>query len=140
MSIRRPKRNPKRRGATSVEFALCLPILLAFVFGTIEFARATQLRQSIRLAAFEGARAGINLDASTADVTTAVNRVMSAVNIANFTTTMTPSTLSYTSSSISVTVTLTPTQNAWFKWFMTSSNTMTATVTLLREVNAVSAP
>ena len=136
----RPKRNAKRRGATSVEFALCLPILLAFVFGIIEFSRATQLRQSVRLAAFEGARAGINLDATTADVTTAVNRVMSAVNISHFTTTTNPSALSYTSSSVSVTVSLDPTQNAWFTWFMRSTNTIAATVTLLREVDAVSVP
>lgn len=134
------KRRAKRRGATCVEFAVCLPILLAFVFGIIEFSRATQLQQSARLAAFEGARAGINLDATTSDVTTAVNRVMSAMGISNYTTTINPATLSYTSSSVGVTVSMDPTQNAWFTWYITSSNTITASITLNREVDAVSNP
>lgn len=134
------RRPTKRRGATSVEFALCMPILLAFVFGTLEFSRASQLTQSVRLAAFEGARAGINLDATTTDVTTAVNRVMSAVNISSYTTTINPSSLSYTSPSVSVTVTLNSSQNAWFTWFISSTHTTTGTVTLLREVDAVSVP
>ena len=104
--------------ATAVEFAVCLPVLLAFVFGILEFSRATQLQQSTRLAAFEGARAGITLDAASSDVTTAVNRVMSAVSISNFSTTVSPSPLTYTSPTVTVTVNLDPTQNAWFTWFV----------------------
>ena len=129
-----------RRGATAVEFALCLPVLLAFVFGILEFSRATQLQQTARLAAFEGARAGIALDASTSDVTAAVSRVMSALRISSYTTTIAPNPLTYTSSSISVTVSLDPTKNAWLTWFIKSSNTITANVTLMREVDAISVP
>lgn len=139
MTIQR-KRTAKRRGATSVEFALCLPVLLTFVFGILEFSRITQLQQSARLAAFEGARAGISLDATTSDITTAVNRVMSAVSIANYTTTMTPNPLTYSSTSITVTVSLDASQNAWVTWFVKTSRTITATVTLQREVGAVSVP
>ncbi len=135
-----PSHRQHRRGATTVEFAYCLPILLAFVFGTLEFSRATQLQQSARLAAFEGARAGISLNAQTSDVQTAVSRVMSAISIANYTTTITPNPLTYSSTSISVTVSLDPSQNAWFTWFITSGHTITANVTLLREVNSVSSP
>ena len=134
------KRIGDRRGATSVEFALCLPILLAFVFGILEFSRVTQLQQSARLAAFEGARAGISLNAATTDVQTAVDRVMSAVSIGHYSTTITPNPLTYTSSSVKVSVSLDPTQNAWFTWFVKSSNTVKADVTLLREVGAVSVP
>lgn len=136
----RPHQNHSRCGAAAVEFACCLPVLLAFIFGILEFSRATQLQQSARLAAFEGARAGISLDAQTSDVTTAVNRVMSAVSIPHYTTTITPNPLTYNASSISVTVSMDPTQNAWFTWFLTSSNTISANVTLLREVDSVSAP
>ena len=132
--------NHSRSGAAAVEFACCLPVLLAFIFGILEFSRGTQLLQSARLAAFEGARAGISLDAQTSDVTTAVNRVMSAVSISHYTTTITPNPLTYTATSISVTVSMDPTQNAWFTWFLKSSNTVTANVTLMREVNSVSAP
>ena len=140
MTTQRRKRIGDRRGTTSVEFALCLPVLLAFVFGIFEFSRVTQLKQSTRLAAFEGARAGISINAATTDVQAAVNRVMSAVSISNFTTTITPNPLTYTSASISVTVSLDPTQNAWFTWFVHSNNTITVNVILLREVQAVSVP
>lgn len=130
----------RRRGAATVEFALCLPVLLAFVFGILEFSRVTQLQQSVRLAAFEGARAGIQLDGKTSDVTTAVNRVMSSIGASTYSTTITPNPLTYSSSSITVTVSLDPTKNAWLTWFVKSSNTVSATVTLLREVDAISVP
>lgn len=136
--IRTRKRN--RKGAATVEFALCLPILLTFIFGILEFSRVTQLQQSARLAAFEGARAGISLNATNSDVTTAVNKVMSAMSISNFTTTITPTTLSYSSPSVSVSVSLNPTQNAWFTRFVGSASTINANVTLQREVNGISVP
>lgn len=137
----RPKKiRQRRRGATTVEFALCLPILLAFVFGILEFSRVTQLQQSVRLATFEGARAGITLNATTSDVQSAVDHVMSALSIANYQTTITPNPLAYSSTSITVKVSLDPTQNAWITWFTKNTNTIDATVTLLREVQAVSVP
>lgn len=136
--IRTRKRN--RKGAATVEFALCLPILLTFIFGILEFSRVTQLQQSARLAAFEGARAGISLDATTSDVTTAVNKVMSAMSISNFTTTITPNPVTYSSPSISVSVALKPTQNAWFTTYVGSGSTINANVTLQREVNGISVP
>ena len=139
MSIQR-KKPADRRGATTVEFALCLPVLLAVLFGILEFSRVTQLQQSVRLAAFEGARAGISLNAQTSDVQTAVSRVMNAVMISNYTTTINPNPLSYTSASVSVTVSLDPTKNAWFTWFVTKGTSIKSTVTLLREVQAVSVP
>lgn len=140
MIVQRKRRSKKRRGATSVEFALCLPVLLTFVFGILEFSRVTQLQQSARLAAFEGARAGITLNAKNSDVTTAVNKVMSAISIANYTTTITPTTLSYTTATVTVSVAIPPSQNAWIAKFVPSSQTIVATITLAREVQSVSVP
>ena len=137
---RQYKRKSDRWGATTVEFALCLPILFSLLFGILEFSRVTQLQQSTRLAAFEGARAGISLNATTSDVQTAVNRVMAAVVISNYTTTVTPSPLTYTSSSVCVSVSLAPNNNAWFTCFVSSGKSISASVTLLREVQAVSVP
>lgn len=137
---KRGSKTASRRGATTVEFAICLPILFSVLFGLLEFARVTQLQQAARLAAFEGARAGISLNASTTDVKTAVNKVMSAVSISSFTTTITPETLAYTSPTVSVTVASSPNANAWFKWYVSDSSVITANVTLSREVQAVSVP
>jgi Flp pilus assembly protein TadG len=44
------------RGAAAVEFALVLPVILLILFGTIEFGRAWNVRQTLTDAAREGAR------------------------------------------------------------------------------------
>jgi Flp pilus assembly protein TadG len=137
---KRPNRCTDRRGATTVELAFCLPVLFSVVLGLMEFSRVTQLQQTARLAAFEGARAGIALDADTSDVQDAVNGVFSAVSISNFTTTVTPATLNYSSPTVSVSVSVSPTANAWLTMFVSSSSNITANVTLVREVQSVSAP
>lgn len=135
-----PKKLQNRRGSTAVEFAICLPILLALVFGLFEFSRMTQLQHTARLAAFEGARAGITLNGSATDVKNAVNHVMTGVGVSTFTTTVTPATLGYTSPTVSVNVSVPAKANAWFSWFVPNSTTISATITLTREVQAVSAP
>jgi len=48
-----------QKGATAVEFAIVLSLLLALIFGIIEFGLAIFNRQVITNAAREGARAGI---------------------------------------------------------------------------------
>ena len=129
-----------RRGATVVEFSICFPVLLAFVFGTIEFSRVLQLQQTIRLAAFEGARAGVPLDSTTADVQNRTQDILAAVRVATATTTITPNPLAYTSPTVTVTVSTDPAQNAWLIWFVTAGHPLTSTITLQREVLAVSVP
>ena len=129
-----------RRGATVVEFSICFPILLAFVFGTIEFSRVLQLQHTIRLAAFEGARAGIPLDSTTADVQNRTQGILQAVRIPNAQTTITPNPLAYASPTVTVTVSADPAQNAWLIWFVTAGHPLTSTITLQREVLAVSVP
>jgi Flp pilus assembly protein TadG len=54
---RRPTRNgPRDRGATAVEFALLLPVLLLLIFGLIDFGRALNAQITLTQAAREGAR------------------------------------------------------------------------------------
>jgi Flp pilus assembly protein TadG len=47
---------PGDRGATAVEFALLLPLLLLMVFGLIDFGRALNAQLTLTQAAREGAR------------------------------------------------------------------------------------
>ncbi|MPV90351.1 pilus assembly protein [Georgenia ruanii] len=44
------------RGASAVEFALILPILILLTFGMVEFGRAYQVQTTLSAAAREGAR------------------------------------------------------------------------------------
>lgn len=131
---------PDRRGAAMVELAFCLPILFAVVFAIMEFSRNLQLQQTVREAAFEGARAGITLNASTADVNDAATAITNVAGIQNPTITVNPSQLTYTSPTVSVTVSTTPASNGWFLWFFNSGSAISATITLSREVQAVSVP
>ena len=47
------------RGASAVEFALVLPVLMLILFGTIEFGMVMYSREVLTNASREGARAGI---------------------------------------------------------------------------------
>jgi Flp pilus assembly protein TadG len=61
------RRKQLRRGATTVEMALVLPICLMFMFGLFDFCRLLMVRQVVDNAAREGARFAT---VSTATVTT----------------------------------------------------------------------
>jgi len=50
------KRTIGERGAAAVEFALLVPILLALVFGIVEFGRAYHIQSTLSGAAREGVR------------------------------------------------------------------------------------
>lgn len=130
----------KRLGATAVEFAVCLPVALILVFGIIEFSRVMQIQHTIRLAAFEGARAGVTLDSSTSDITTRSQSILNAINLKSSQITVTPNPLTYTSPTVMVTVTADPAKNAWMTWFVTAGNPISSSITLNREVQAISVP
>ncbi|WP_372723007.1 TadE family protein [Novipirellula sp.] len=65
-------RRRKRRGVASVEFAVCLPVLLVLTLGTIDLCSMLFLRESITLAAYEGARRGVGRGYTNSDATTRV--------------------------------------------------------------------
>lgn len=137
MKRRRPQRS-QRRGHSTVEFAVCAPVFFAVLMGLIEFGRMLQIQHTVREAALEGARAGINLDASTSDVTTAATTITGIVGIVNPTVTITPSTLAWSSQTITVTVSANAGQNGWLLWFFTGGQNISATISMDREVQAVS--
>jgi len=84
------RRRPRRLGASILEMALTLAILLNLTFGTIEFGYFFFVKNTVQGAAREGARAAIPPGAANTDVTTAVNGALTAagLNTANFTTTV----------------------------------------------------
>jgi len=57
-----------RRGAAVIEFAVCLPILVLLVFGSIEATSLIFLKQSLQTAAYEGVRQAVKQGALTAEV------------------------------------------------------------------------
>jgi Flp pilus assembly protein TadG len=136
---RQPRRlRQARLGAHIVEMALVLPILIMVVFGIIEFARANQIRQAVKQAAYEGARVGITMDASVANVQTQANSVLSSVGITGSTVTVSPNPLTSTTAFVTVTVSASATANGWFMKYFTPGQAITAAVTLESENSGIS--
>ncbi|MEM0925423.1 MAG: TadE/TadG family type IV pilus assembly protein [Planctomycetota bacterium] len=70
-----------RRGAATVEFAICLPALIALTIGTIDLCSMLFLKESITLAAYEGARRGVGRDRTNDDVIARVQEFLDERNI-----------------------------------------------------------
>ena len=62
--MRLSRRNRQDAGATLVEFAIVLPLLLLLLFGLVEFARIVSEFTTVRTAAREGARFATTVDAA----------------------------------------------------------------------------
>jgi Flp pilus assembly protein TadG len=75
------RRRSQRRGAATVEFAICLPALIALTIGTIDLCSMMFLKESIKLAAYEGARRGVARGQTNADVVARVQEFLEERNI-----------------------------------------------------------
>lgn len=73
-----------------MEFAVCLPILLVLIIGTIEACTMVYLKQSLSIAAYEGIRAAVQPNASSVEVTAACDRILNSRNVQSATVTITP--------------------------------------------------
>ncbi|MGI9517020.1 MAG: TadE/TadG family type IV pilus assembly protein [Pirellulaceae bacterium] len=56
-------RYSKRDGGAATEAAICLPIILLIISATVELSTAIYLKESLTIAAYEGARIAISRDA-----------------------------------------------------------------------------
>jgi Flp pilus assembly protein TadG len=66
-----------------VEFAIVLPVFLTLVLGIIELGRGLMVCHLLTNAARQGCRVGVLQNQSTAAITTAVNRSLTAMGITN---------------------------------------------------------
>jgi Flp pilus assembly protein TadG len=66
----------KRRGVAATEFAVCLPIIVLLVIGTIEACSMIFLKQSLAIAAYEGARTAIIPGATKTQVENACQQIL----------------------------------------------------------------
>lgn len=108
-----PKSKSDRRGATTVELAIVLPVLLMIVFGAIEFSRLNMLKHLASVAAYEGARHGIVPGATAEEVEAKVNAILSAGDVASATITTTPDTITDETMSVRVHVSVPVAGNLW---------------------------
>ncbi len=102
-------RRQKDSGIVAVETALILPVLLLLTFGLIEYGWLFLKSQEITNAARRGARVAVRADATSSDVISAVNNVMTASDLGDsgYQVTITPSVISTTSPGDVITVQIT---------------------------------
>ena len=81
----RKRSKTRTRGAAIVELAVCLPVMVLMVFGTVEVASSIFLKQTLTSAAHEGALTGMRQNAVESDVLDRVNLILSARNISGCT-------------------------------------------------------
>jgi Flp pilus assembly protein TadG len=70
--------------------AVCLPVIVLLVLGTVEACSMVFLKQSLSVAAYEGARAAIAKGATTAQVRAACDQVLADRNVQGGVVTITP--------------------------------------------------
>lgn len=65
----------RRRGVAAAELAVCLPVVVLLVLATIEACSMVFLKQSLSVAAYEGARTAIADGTTAADVRTTCDQI-----------------------------------------------------------------
>lgn len=73
-----------------IEFAVCLPVLMLLILGSIEATSAIFVRQALTTSAYEGIREAIRLSGSTASANTRAQNVLTARGIKSSTITFSP--------------------------------------------------
>lgn len=82
-----------RRGVAAAEFAVCLPVIVLIVLATIEACTMVFLKQSLSIAAYEGARAALSQNATNADVQRVAQQVLTERGVSGGTVTIDPADL-----------------------------------------------
>jgi Flp pilus assembly protein TadG len=123
----------QRRGATLVEFAICLPVLLVMVLGSVELCRLNMLRHGATQAAYEAARRGMVPGATAAQVRTTASDLLNALMVSGYTVDISPSTISQTTPQVTVTITVPLAQNSWVAPYFCTASTMVRSFTIVRE-------
>ena len=124
-----------RTGATAVEFAIAISILITIVFASIEFVRLNMLKHSIEHASYLAARKGIIVGAKTNDVKDAARDHLALLNVSGETVTVNPNSIKDDTQIVEVIVDVPTSGNTWISpvYF---SGTITGRTRMLAEREA----
>ncbi len=129
------RRSVKRRfGAATVEFAICAPVFFFLIFGGIELARTNMIIHSVESAALQGCRRGIIPGATAAQCRQAAQDVLNIAGLRESTITITPSTITESTATVSVTIAVPMDKNSYMASKIFFGQTINRTTTLKREI------
>lgn len=108
------KTKSERRGAVTVETALCLPIMFMLFFFSVDLIRYNLLSNVISQATYEGARTALVRGATVAEVEAAISETVSAFDSdLNYDLTVTPTPLDPNAPEVVITVSCDMTAEGW---------------------------
>jgi Flp pilus assembly protein TadG len=85
------RRHASRKGVAAAELAVCLPVIVLIVLATIEACTMVFLKQSLSIAAYEGARVSLAQNATNSSVQNAANQILTQRRVNGGTVTIEPS-------------------------------------------------
>ena len=129
-----PSNHNSRRGVTSVEFAMCAPILFLFFFAQLEFTRANMLRNALRTSCYEGCREGIIVGSTKDDIEAAATRNLKAIGFRKYDITVSPAVITDNTRDITVTISAPIAENSWCPPFFLRGVTIDNSMTMEREL------
>ncbi len=124
-----------RRGLAATEFAVCLPLIIVLLLGTLEASMMIFLKQSLSIAAYEGARVAITTGATEAEVIAACNQILDQRNVDGASVSVSPAPIESqpVRTWLTVTVSAPAGRNSAIQGLFYSSHTVTAQATMMKE-------
>lgn len=131
--MRKRTQPSSRSGMAVTELAICLPVVVLILMAAIQGAELMFLKQSVAIAAYEGCRAALKPNASTAAATAAAASVLNDRNIRNATIDSSNFTKAKTGADVTISITAPVAANSTLQGWMFSPPTITSSVTMMKE-------
>ena len=127
-------RGNRRRGATTVEFAMTVPILFLFFLAQVEFSRANMVRHALKTGCYEGCRAGIALGTTEEDVEAAARETLNAAGLSHYQIELSPSTITPATREVTVRITAPIEGNTWVSPLFLNGVVLESSMSMEREL------
>ncbi len=128
------RRNNRRKAATAVEIAICLPVLVLLLFAGYELGRANMLHHATESAAYEGARVGIVPGANKEKIEEAAKFVLQSVGARDAEIIVTPSVIEKDTAKVKVLIRVPMKSNSVLAPFFTKETVFEGQCEMTREV------
>jgi Flp pilus assembly protein TadG len=134
-SIGRLGGKSSRKGAALVEFAVCLPVILLVVFGSIQAASMLFLRQTAIQSAYEGVKVAVRGDGTDALAREVAQQVIDGRRLTGVTIDINPSNVAdlEPGTVIDVTVSAPSDENTLFPFGVFTGKTIVANAVMIKE-------
>jgi Flp pilus assembly protein TadG len=131
----KPRRS-ERRGAVTVEFAICASVFFMVIFTLLEFSRFMFVKHSVQMVAYEAARIGVVPGATASHVSSRAQVLLTASGIRHATVNISPPVINSMTEEVSVTVSCEFSRNSWLPPTYLMGRTLSSTISLEHENKA----